>query len=428
MTINQTNNNQSSENKIIMKITNASPIYLSIPKQNSKINSISFYISIILHNTTKSKIYLDYYNIFLPYVDINNDDRKLNLSFNIKTISFQEKFQQSNSLFEKVSNIIFKLFSPSNYLFFEELEDLKYLIFSPQSSRDITFKLRIFWQNDLLCLAIPKNPEEHYNFSENRKEFYVFEGIEPREYQLSYIYNPKQSNNLDRLREKNYKGIDTEKPLSTEPIYLNLVIPKDVEINSIETEKFEFGIALKKNSIKLYSMKRNHAAFIKGFINSLYSISSIFSDHPYPYIIVPISLYIINKSSKPLRFNFHDLYPPDFILNNYRIDWGGTMFRPTNPMVENCPLVMPNQRISFSPNLAIFRSGWNQFRLSLLSCNGFHWISDPIQPAQYQIRFNYQNPHLETSAYSGETQKMETLKKLWIGEISTPFIDIDFSI
>ncbi|MBP0021784.1 MAG: hypothetical protein J7647_30045 [Cyanobacteria bacterium SBLK] len=279
------------------------------------------------------------------------------------------------------------------------------------------FGLRPLFRQNLFSLTLPTTSEYFPSYQELR-QFCVFENLGSGEYTLKLVYIPTRSQKLEKLKEKNADVIDPEQYIESSSIKLNLIRPQKEEPNTLTTPDIKFQVFIAgENEIKLSKIIKQMNLW-EFLISRLPRSSS----HPKPYLVLPLCFRIINESSKPYRFDFYNFSTPDFIYDGTLIDWEVVVspFRIIYGKPEDYPIVMPNKSIDFYPDLVVFLSGWNQFRLSLFSRNEFHLISEPLKPQKYNICINYQNQSKNTHAYDTETQQTSLLENFWVGAISTP--------
>ena len=424
MTSSQVNKKNFDNESIKMKITNASPIYLPIPDRELHYPFVFLYIFLEIFNQTESKINLGFNCIFLSelYLD-SNQNLKRSLSI-LDSKKIKERSNRLNVFSQNLFHEIYYLFNRKKIdVMIEQInsDSLNYSIISPSECRNIDLKLRFFFRENLLFLAM-STTSEYFSSSQSTEQFCIFENVEPGEYNLKVICNSTGSQKLEKLKARNPEIIDLEQSLETPSIKLNLLMPTKEEPDTLATPNIKFQNFIIQKDITFPSIKTIFDVW--DFFRSRLPTSY---ERLKPYILLPIYFRVTNQSSKNFRFNFHGFKPPDLIFNGTQINWQGSTFRPTTPTIEDCPIVVPNKSIDFCPDIAIFCSGWNQCKLNLFTRDGFSWITPPIQTGQYQIRFNYNNQDSTISVYSKITKQMELLDDFWIGSISTPFVNLSFS-
>lgn len=154
---------------------------------------------------------------------------------------------------------------------------------------------------------------------------------------------------------------------------------------------------------------------------------SYLQSNVYSYISVQLSLCLLNKTSKPFRFNLYSK------LNPQLIDVEGQVLRAVylrikrlKPKLSHYPLIKPGESFIFCQNAKIsWGNPVNQCTLSISKNSGGQWNFHTLKTGRYYLQFIYKNEDPVQTIHGQGEQWMDTklLSDFWLGTVCTPLVD-----
>ncbi len=284
-----------------------------------------------------------------------------------------------------------------------EMDKYEGLLVGVREQIAIPLEARLSWQDNLLLLRVPTNPE-YWHIPINPDNSWSFETLGLGTYQLRFIYDNPTGNVLcfdleTRQRTLKIEGIKTGQLVTP---FVNLRILQTVQLNNsvVEVDGISFEILMPERELVVPEKLSDGCE------------------------LLDLGIRITNNTTAPLRFRFHDAITPELMLPNGQIiressQWSDWLIGYEE---SDFPLAMPGEDVIFSPGGSIQKIEDNQFELIIWVGNGGSWRFNRLQLGNYQIRLEYSNDAVKVKVY-GEDGKKKVIDNIWTGKVFTSFIE-----
>ncbi|MDZ8090309.1 MAG: hypothetical protein RMY16_32875 [Nostoc sp. DedQUE12b] len=373
-------------------------VALAIPENKSgAISTVELVIQIT--NNTSEQFSMSFDDTFIPEL-VNSDGQTLQ---GIIVIYEQEPTNQSN--ISQQHNWRFKL----RCLFSKLVNRRKHPInvnswlIHPGSKSVSHLNGRLFWQNDLLILEL-STKDFSLDFEYFRpKTYYSFNGLQPGNYQLRFIYFNKFSssynNELDAIEVTKLPQIASSHPTAAF-VNFRLVQPVEPKSSAVEVDGIRFEILMPEKILRLPEKKRDIKTRME------------------------LGICITNNTPTPVRFSFFATIIPQLVGADGQLHFQGYYRRGTKRRLESdFPLVMPGENITFFPYSLLYWQKRNQFILRIEAGDGGYYIFKALKAGVYQIQFTYNNKEAIAEVYHRKTMNTNLIEGIWMGIISTPQVE-----
>ncbi|MEH1957961.1 MAG: hypothetical protein V7K64_18575 [Nostoc sp.] len=400
---------------VYIKISNPNLIVLPIPEKNTN-TFVQF--GICITNNRLQDFHLNLYEVFTPVLVTSQGQeiqRQLITDLSLPSI------QSNISIFRRWKNIVAELRnSLTSQVQHSSPGEISYLLVPPRDSKSFSLTGNIYWQNNLLIFQISAVPEV-FQSPNLPSKFWSFTSLQPATYKLRFIYKSEHQTTDGLKLAKSQEEIRLGQ-LATQVVNFHLVQHNEPDYSTLVVDGIGFETIVPE--LVLLAPKKNLVCKFLHIFKSLLIIGRQHPQHPYPYVFNKIGLRIVNNKSIPLRFNFGDILIPELVEADRQILWNGYCIRPEGTLDSDFPLAMPGESLTFFQDITIFWLKDNQFGLSIFAPNGFHWISEPLRLGTYYVRFTYINTMEVVTRYSSINTDTKSGESFWIGQVSTPFVEI----
>lgn len=394
------NSNVSEVNDMRMEILAPDLVALAIP-ENKPDATAPVKLSVCITNNTSTPFRLNPYGLFIPeLVTSNGQALKRQLATGEQLTSIPANITSNVGMWKRLANSLLSLLRNFGQ---SEAREIDPWSVEPEWPQVVSLTARLSWRGNSLQLK-GSTILDVYQDPQNFNQYWLFDNLQPGNYQLRYIYNPKcgVKNHSDlntRKQEKTLQQIGFEQ-LLTPLINLRLVQPIGVERSEVEVDGINFK-TLMPECVLTGEQKKSDAE-----------------------TSVELGVCVTNNMSTPIRFSFYASFNPEMVTLDGQIVRGcyhrlGLMMAKESDF----PLVMPRESITFFPEAKLFWLKRNVFTLSIAAGDGGFWNFEIPQPGVYKIRFTYSNKNAVTSVYSGGSIDKKLIEGLWTGMVSMPFVE-----
>lgn len=282
-----------------------------------------------------------------------------------------------------------------------------WLLIEPGTKRGFHIKSKLFWQNNLLQLSIPTNPDYYWELPITPENSWTFDDLRPETYQLRFTYENPSTELLNFILELNQQA-ELEKSITqkmmTSFINLRLIEPTEGNKSAVEVDGIHFETILLEKVLKIPKRERGAMAGVKlGGIR------------------------ITNKTPHPLHLSFYNSLHPQIVGSDGQILWRG-YFSDWSRQVEESDFISlnPGEDVTFFPEAAIWWQDNDQFDLVIASGDGGSHTFKITELGNYKIQWNYMNKTGELNLYDQEKRNWKQVKNIWKGMVTTPFLKLEF--
>jgi hypothetical protein len=272
------------------------------------------------------------------------------------------------------------------------------LLIESGQSIGATLALMLVWRNNLLQLQVINSCRHLPIIFSLLEKSWFFNVLQPGTYQLRFIWGNPSKNQHGYNREM--RQVIGEVQFATKFLNLRLIEPATDDNSAVEVEGIRFQTLLSEKTLSLPDKEDNAS------------------------VSVQIGIRITNNTQNLVRVNLFATLIPKLVRADGQVLKGSyARLRTLRCQESDFPLVVPGESVTFFPNARVFYFKHEPFILNIAAGDGGYWSFNRINLGTYQIQFTYNNKDAVVTMRHRELTDVKRIENLWIGIVSTPFLE-----
>ncbi|MDF5725890.1 MAG: hypothetical protein PUP91_36680 [Rhizonema sp. PD37] len=273
----------------------------------------------------------------------------------------------------------------------------------------MTLKAKLSWRNNSLQLEVPTNPDYYWEPPITPENSWTFDALSFGTYQLRFVYdNPSReiiSSNPKTSPLTELVAIATDR-LATSFINLRLVQSTECNKSAVEVNSIRFETLVPEQVLSLPKKE------------------------PGTKVSVQLAgIRITNNTPHPLCFSFYTTLIPEIVGVDGQILQRG-YFSDWSRVAEDSDfvVVIPGKDVTLFPEATLWWQENDQLLLVNDAGDGGAYTFKLTDNGTYKIQINYVNKTGFSKIYEQETRNWKQIENIWMGMVTTPFVEFHLSI